>query len=127
MIEIRVTGDAELIAQLDSALSRAVPEVTAVVEQGATNVKTDWVRAWSGFRHAPKLAAAVTSDVYALPGSVRAEIGPDKGKRQGALGNLVEFGSINNPPHPGGLPALQAEEPRLETALSELAERLIGG
>ena len=56
-----------------------------------------------------------------------AEIGPDKLRPQGPLGNLIEFGSINNPPHPGGLPAALREEPRFEKAAADAAEDAAGG
>jgi hypothetical protein len=111
-MEVSVTGLNELIAGLDRAHSKALPETEQVVAKGALNVKQDW---------------AVTYDLFHLPGSIRAEVGPDKGRRQGALGNLLEFGSAHNAPRPGGLPALSAEAPRMEKALAELAEKLLGG
>jgi hypothetical protein len=127
VITVTVTGDDLLIAQLDRACSRAVPETMVVVTAAAERVRADWAQRWSGMAHAPALPAAVTKDVFPLPGSVRAEIGPDKSRRQGALGNLLEFGSVHNAPRPGGLPALQAEEPRLEAALEALSASLLGG
>jgi hypothetical protein len=123
MIDVEVAGRRELETVLTKAASRSVPAVRAVVERGALNVKTDWRQRWGGIAHAPALPAAVTYDVRFGFGSVSAEIGPDKEKRQGALGNLIEFGSENNAPIPGGLPALQAEEPRFERALADLGER----
>jgi hypothetical protein len=127
VIDVQVTGAHELIADLDRAVSRAPGEVGKVVNKGALNIKTDWARRWSGLSHAPAAGASVTFDTYFLPGSARAEIGPDKGRRQGALGNLLEYGSVHNAPIPGGLPSLEAEAPRTERALSDLAERLLGG
>jgi hypothetical protein len=126
-MEVSVTGLNELIAGLDRAHSKALPETEQVVAKGALNVKRDWARRWGGLAHAPALPAAVTYDLFHLPGSIRAEVGPDKGKRQGALGNLLEFGSAHNAPRPGGLPALSAEAPRMEKALADLAEKLLGG
>ena len=102
-------------------------EVDAVVTKGALNIKQDWARRWSGLAHAPAAGASINFDVYHLPGSVRAEIGADKSRRQGPLANLLEFGSKNNAPIPGGLPALDAEAPRMEKALGDLGERLLSG
>jgi hypothetical protein len=50
-------------------------------------------------------------------------IGPDKGGPQGALGNLLEYGSVKNPPHRDGGRALDVEEPRFEAQLALIAER----
>lgn len=97
---------------------RAVPAVTGVVSKGALNIKEDWRKRWSGLSHAPALASAITYDMTAGLGTVGAEIGPDKNKRQGALGNLIEFGSSKNAPQPGGMPALRTEDPKFEAALA---------
>jgi hypothetical protein len=53
-------------------------------------------------------------------------IGPDKGAPQGALGNLLEYGSVKNPPHRDGGRAADAEEPRFEAQMALLAERGLG-
>lgn len=120
-----VKGIDELVADLNRAQSRALPEAEAVVKKGADNIKKDWAQRWSGMAHAPALPKAITYDLYHLPGSIRAQVGPDKDKRQGALGNLIEFGSKKNAPRPGGLPALDAEAPRIEKALGDLTEKLL--
>lgn len=127
MIEVSVTGDRELLAGLDRAASRSLGETRDIITKGAHNIKTDWAQRWSGLSHAPVVGRAVSYDVYALPGSIRAEIGPDKSRRQGALGSIIEFGTVHNAPRPGGLPALAAEEPRLERSLADMAERLLAG
>jgi hypothetical protein len=106
-----------LVADLGKAEAAAIAEARKVVEKGAVNIKKDWQRRWSGLAHAPALPAAITYDAGYGFGKIEAEIGPDKGRRQGALGNLIEFGSVNNAPIPGGVPALQAEAPRFEKAL----------
>lgn len=129
---IRVTGLREVIVEFGAAESRALPEVTGVVSKGALNVKKDWQKAWKAARsggrgrtHIPALYAAVNYDVYTVPGAVRAEIGPDLGRRQGWLGHELEFGSPTNAPHPGGQPALDAEAPRFEAAMVELTRKLL--
>lgn len=126
-ITVNVTGDRQLIADLDRAIMAAPLEVTAIVAKGAVNIKKDWAGRWSGMAHAPRLPAAITYDWIGSGTQIGVEIGPDKSLTQGALGNLIEFGSAHNAPRPGGLPALEAEEPRFETALQELAARLING
>lgn len=120
-----MTGAVELAAAWDEAADRADEELRPVVSKGALNIKRDWAARWSGFRHAPYLGAAVSYDLDESGGVLGAEIGPDKDRRQGALGNLLEFGSVNNAPHPGGRPALDAEAPRFEQAAGDAAEKLV--
>ncbi|WP_432050310.1 hypothetical protein [Verrucosispora sp. NA02020] len=113
------------VRTLDSAAEDAIPEARKVVQRGALQIKNDWRQRWSGYKHAPRLPYAVTYDSKETAGGASAEIGPDKNKPQGALGNLFELGSVNNAPIPGGIPALAAEGPRFERALADLAERLL--
>lgn len=126
-MEVQITGLRELVAALEKAESKSLDETKAVVEKGALNIKKDWAQRWSGHPHAPALSAAVNYDVRWGLGTINAEIGPDKSRRQGALGNIYEFGTPNNAPVPGGLPALEAEEPRFLKALEDMAEGLLGG
>jgi hypothetical protein len=67
--------------------------------------------------------ASISYDVTEGPGVVEAEIGPDKGRPQGPLGNLLEFGSAHNPPHNDGGRALDDEEPRFLAQVEALSER----
>jgi hypothetical protein len=115
-----------LAAQLRRAGSEALTrEVEAVVKRGAVNVKKDW-------RANAKETAGSAARVYPysitfdgptrLPGHrIEAEIGPDKGKRQGALGNLLEYGSVNNPPHNDGKRAADKEQDKFAEAVLKTA------
>lgn len=121
--------DGSEVRALERTLTRAgghVYQIGKVVERAAVNIKKDWQQRWSGIAHAPALPAAITYDPldWAV-GSVRTEIGPDKQRRQGALGNIIEFGTKNNGPIPGGLPALAAETPRFEKAVGVFGVRLL--
>lgn len=116
-----------LAADLALAPARLAVELAAVVSKGALNVKNDWRANASGLPHAPAYPASITYDIAKAPGRIEAEIGPDKNKRQGALGNLIEFGSANNPPHLDGARALAAEAPRFVEACAEAAQRAVLG
>lgn len=124
-VTMRVEGLDRLIAELDHASAGVIPGVTAVVSKGALNIKRDWSGSWKGLKHAPALPFAIGYDLFTTPVAIRAVIGPDKDRKQGALGNLVEFGSLNNPPHPGGSPALDREAPKFEAAMVALTEKLL--
>ena len=128
-----MTADVRELVQLARALevtSRAAGvEMAAIVSRGALNVKNVWranARATAG-RHARMYPSSVSYDVTPIPGGATAEIGPDKSRLQGALGNLLEFGSVNNPPHNDGGRALLVEEPRFAEQVEQLADRALGG
>lgn len=125
MAEVEVTGLRELVADLTRAESKALDEVDKVVGKGALNIKTGWAQRWSGHPHFPALSRAVSYDQFHTPWTSQAEIGPDKDKPQGALGNIIEYGTAKNAPIPGGLPSLDEEAPRFERSLADLAERLL--
>jgi hypothetical protein len=116
-----------LIHDLGQASAGVLDQVEKVASKGALNIKKDWRDRWSGHSHIPRLPYAVGYDVERSEDTVRAEIGPDKDMPQGPLGNLIEFGSVHNAPIPGGLPALDAEEPRFARALENLGEQLLEG
>lgn len=126
-MDVEITGDRELLAALDRAQSRSLPEVEKVVAKGSLNVKKDAARRVSGLKHAPAYPAAIGYDLFHTPGTVQSKIGPDKAKRQGALGNILEHGTRNNAPIPHLGPALDAEEPRYVRALEDLGQDLLEG
>lgn len=115
----------QLKVDLGLAGFKASAAAQAVVTKGATNIKADWRSRWSGMAHAPRLPDAITFDVRPLLRGWSAEIGPDKDRPQGALGNLIEYGSENNAPNAGGAPALDVEGPKFEKALADAAEHLL--
>jgi hypothetical protein len=118
-----VSGLLSLAVDLAGASAAVQREAPAVVAKGALNIKNDWranAIATAG-RHARIYPYSIGYDpVVAAAGFVEAIIGPDKEKPQGALGNLLEYGSVNNPPHNDGGRALIAEEPRFIAAVEAL-------
>lgn len=115
-----------LAAQLRRAGSEAiVREVEAVVKRGAVNIKKDWRKnaKESAGTHARAYPYSIDFDgPDRRPGHVvEAEIGPDKGKRQGALGNLIEYGSVNNPPNNDGKRAADKEHDKFADAILKTA------
>lgn len=103
----------------------------AVVEHGAVNVKNGWRNnaTHSAGRHARMYPASISYDLgigAALLGRVEAEVGPDKSRPQGPLGNIIEFGSVNNAPSNDGGRALRDEAPNFEAELSKAALDALG-
>jgi hypothetical protein len=111
---------------INKASAPALKDITAVVGRGALNIKKDAARRSSGLRHAPAYPRSITYDVHSSLRGPSADIGPDKNRRQGALGNLIEYGSINTAPHPHLRPAADAEEPRFAKAIEAVVEKALG-
>ncbi|MFR9796631.1 hypothetical protein ACL02U_12105 [Streptomyces sp. MS06] len=126
-----MTVDVSQVQRLSRDLYRAGPQVQvrvrAVVERGAVNVKRDWRAnaAASAGRHARLYPASISYDMRHFTGGAIAEIGPDKGRPQGALGNLLEYGSSKNPPHMDGARAITAEAPRFEEQIAAAVGRRV--
>lgn len=123
-----MTDNAELRKlqrDLQNAGPKTMAEARGILQKGALNIKKDWQARWQGMSHLPHLARAVSYETDYTKDGAEAEIGPDKGKLQGALGNVAEFGTAKNAPRPAGMPALNAEAPRFEKALADLAERIL--
>lgn len=116
-----------LAAALAAAGAKAIVATRTVVQKGALNIKTEGRN--NALASAPTRNArapyAITYDTKIGKTSVDAEIGYDKDKSGGALGNLLEYGSRNNPPHRDLGRALDNEESRFEQALAAAVERLL--
>lgn len=111
----------ELVQVLGHAAGAAPKAVRAVVQKGALNIKRDAQKRVTGLKHAPAYPRAITYDTHERVMSAWAEIGPDKERRQGPLGNILEHGTVNNAPTPHMGPAAETEEPKFRKALEDLA------
>jgi len=118
-------------AKLFAAGPAADAAVGAVVKKGAQNTKTDaaeTVRQTSQYgrlRHYPR---SITYDVFKDGLKWSAEIGPDKDRRQGALGNIIEYGTSHHgpiAPHLG--PALDRESDKLDDHIGDAVEKVLEG
>lgn len=127
-----------LVIDLGKAVDGAGPFLRKAIEVTARNVR-DTARenapGSAGGSPAPYFPASITYDIgpgydqsigqavsslltggisSARSTTLRAEIGPDKNRPQGALGNLIEYGSANNAPWGTMHGALQANEDDFE-------------
>jgi hypothetical protein len=125
----QISADTSDLDQLVKSLVRidaaTLPAVDAVVARGALNVKTGAAQRAAHIAHAPAYPRSITYDTFHTPRTSQAVIGPDKDKRQGALGNILEYGTVNNPPVPHLQPALDEEAPRFVKALADVAAALL--
>jgi hypothetical protein len=117
----------DLADGLDRAVDLIPAGTRAAVQKGSLNIKTDWRRRWSGHPHIKQIVPTITYDTTETSTRVVGEIGPDRSRgRAAALANIPEYGTVNNPPIPGGIPAVAAEEPRFEKAMQDLAVKALG-
>jgi hypothetical protein len=118
-----------LAADMLKAAAEAIVGTRAVVQKGSLNIKNDARKnvAQSAPIHNAHAANAITYDteIDARGMVVRGEIGYDKGRPGGALGNLLEYGSRNNAPHRDLGRAFDSELPRFEDAIALMATKLL--
>lgn len=118
-----ITEVTRLATQLAGAGRRAVLPAAALVATTAVEVRDDLRAQARGHATFPAFPRAITHDVRGLD----AEIGPDKQRRQGALGNVLYFGTSRTSPvleHPGR--ALDRALPGFAAALGQVGEDAIG-
>lgn len=115
----------KLVEDLSAAPERALGAIDRVVEKGALNIKNDWRASLAGSEAFKHLQFAVGYDRTRGVDFVGADIGYDKARVQGPLGNIREFGTVDTPGHLDGQLALIAEEPRFVAALETAAEEAI--
>ncbi|PYC83456.1 hypothetical protein C7C46_08980 [Streptomyces tateyamensis] len=113
-----VTGLTEVVTALQRAPNALQRNVRTAVERTARTVRDDARSRIRGHRYLPRYPASITYDITATAAGVTAEIGPDKGRPQGALGNIVEYGTSKNAPIPHLGPALDAAEPDVEAGIN---------
>lgn len=114
-----------LMNDLGRAAAGIERKVDRVVEKGALNIKNDLEEQIGrsspypeGFRG---MKGSVTYDRKRAIGRLGAEIGPDKSRRGGALGNLFFFGGANGGGGTGDLDGAMARElPRFAKAMGDL-------
>lgn len=108
--------------ELGKIASKALPDVDAVLERGALNIKEDLVAGAKGSPHFKGMAGSISYDSMYGVGVARYEIGPDKSRRGGALGNIYYFGTSRG----GGTGDLEGplmrEAPEVYNQLGKLAD-----
>lgn len=114
-----------LAADLGAASFAATGKAMAITERGALNVKNKARELAPKGPHTPAYAASITYDMRYTLASITAEIGPDKGRPQGALGNIFEYGTGDTPPLPHLGPALEAEADNFEEHMGNITDGIL--
>ncbi|MGI5144795.1 hypothetical protein ACQEVC_45510 [Plantactinospora sp. CA-294935] len=130
-MDINLDGSSlnQLRADLAEAPDNAHVLIRAAVRFTAHGIRDAARGAASGIAHAPDYPRAITYDTKDLGvgRGMTAEIGPDKGRRQGALGNILEYGTVNNPPYAHLGPALDHWTPDFVRGLEIAAADALEG
>lgn len=124
-IDVDEAGFDDWIRALDQAAEDVADQGKKVVGKGSLNIKKGAQRRVSGFAHLPHYPRAISYDVTSKGTFIESEIGPDKKRPQGPLGNIVEYGTVNNAPIPHLGPELDLEEPRFASAVEDLGADLL--
>ncbi|PZF98258.1 hypothetical protein [Micromonospora deserti] len=129
MIDIRAEGVDRLVADLAEVPEEAHRNIRKAVQFTAHGTKRTAQEFASGIAHAPDYPRAITYDTtdHGVGVGVSAEIGPDKDRRQGPLGNVLEYGTVNNPPYAHLGPALDRWTPDFERGLEKAAADALDG
>lgn len=118
-----------LVADLGQVPDAAGKNVIKAVEGTSLGVKKAWQEPLKGSRTLWALPFAITYDVEGDGKTVTSEIGFDKSRNQGPLGNISEYGSPTISGRGYGLAALEKNIPDFEKGLSialEQAEKAVG-
>ena len=116
----------ELAANIGKVAGSAVKDVDEVLKKGANNIKSEMIADVSGSPHFHGMAGSITYESHYLPGRARWVVGPDKSKRGGSLGNIYYFGTSRGGGSGDIEKPLRTEEPRLMSALDNLASKWAG-
>lgn len=98
------------------------PKVAEIMERGAVEIKQQMNADLSASRHFKGIAGAVNYDRRISAGGVDYEIGPDKGRRGGALANVAYFGTSRG----GGTVDLEGPWRAESETIADLIGDLIG-
>lgn len=101
-----------LVRDLGGVERRVVPAIRKVTAKAAVNIKNDArarIIAQSSGKYVKQYPDSITYDLKESGTEVTAEVGPDKDRPQGPLGNLLEYGTSERPPFPHLQPAFEAE------------------
>lgn len=117
----------ELAANLGEVASSAGLYVRDAMETTAVDITQEWRDAASGLSYVPFYSKSIGYDFKAFQGFggtvLTCEIGPDKDRRQGSFGAVIENGSPNSAPRKFGENILDAHSKQFEELLDEALQK----
>lgn len=128
---VTVTGMDEWRADLDSLPERADKAFVPIMKRAGGNIKDDWSARWTAMPHShiPHLVrvSALSYDVDTKDFEYTTEVGVRAERLQARLASFIEFGTLTSRPHPAGMPALEAEAPRMAGWAERIGADLLEG
>lgn len=114
-------------AMLEESQAAVLHAGEAVVNRGCYNIKRDAAARAAGHRYLVHYGRSINYDVTARGQVITGEVGPDKSRPQGPLGNIAEYGTTYHPPALPVLgPAFEAEVPRFLDAVADMLVDVLG-
>ncbi len=113
-----ITGLTELVADLGRISGKAGSEVDAILKKGAQVLKEEYGAQASRSTHFRGMSGSFSYDSTTRLGEYSYEVGPDKDRKGGALGNIAFFGGAN-----GGGGTLDLDKP-FKSESEEIMKRL---
>lgn len=122
-IDVSASALNDLVAHLDEVPEDAHFYIRKAVQFTAFGIKKSAQEFAGGIAHAPHYPRSITYETKdrGVGKGVSAEIGPDKDRPQGALGNILEYGTVKNPPYAHLGPALDRWSPDFVEGLEKAA------
>jgi hypothetical protein len=105
---VDVTGISAVVTDLEAFQIRFMVNARKAVQVTSKKIKADAQNRIKGHKYLPAYPYSITYDTKFIADGVEGEIGPDKGRAQGPLGNIIEYGTSKNAPIPHLGPALDA-------------------
>ena len=121
-----VEGLREFAASIERVTEGAYDEVDAVMFKGAMNMKREMVADLSGSTHFKGAAGSITFEQHNTKNVIRRELGPDKSRPGGALGNIYYFGTSRGGGSGDIEKPINSEAPRLIGAIQDLVAKWAG-
>lgn len=127
-ISIDMSEINSLVADMGRVKSRVMPEVEKVAKKGAQNLKEEYRSQASSSFWFKGMASSISYDRLPSIRGVTYEIGPDKDRRGGPLGNIFFFGGAHGGGGSGDLNGpLESEGDAFAKSLGEvIADRMLG-
>lgn len=116
-----------LAANLGEVASSAGPFVRDAMHTTAIDITNEWRDAAAGLSYVPYYSRSIGYDFVGFQGFgatlLTCEIGPDKGRRQGSFGAIIENGTPTSAPHKFGETILDAHAAQYEELLVKALEK----
>jgi hypothetical protein len=116
----------KLEQDLGEAPKDSGPFMRVALHKTSEKIRDAWKGKLDGSEYLPHLGRAISWDISTFQGFgvsvMESEIGFDKGRKQGPLGNISEFGTPRTPPRGYGAAALQENEGDLEHGLEQAVD-----